>query len=155
VFTVIRPNISVDQLPDVAEVRQRYERVAETRTAQSIEGLLFLAGVYLAASPWIVGFRFFVERDLAITNLIVGLAVVLLAFGHATNYGRTHGLSWIIPALGIWTIVAPWAVLGTTASGGLIATNVATGAVITLLGAASMALVMVGRARARRAMRPT
>jgi hypothetical protein len=144
---MIRPNVSVDQLPDVAEVRQRYDRVAETRQVQSTEGLLFLAGTYLAASPWIVGFRP-VARDLAIVNLITGIAVALLALGHATAYGRTHGLSWVPPVLGIWTIVAPWVVLGTLADGGVIANNVVIGAVITLLGVASMALAMVGKRRA-------
>jgi hypothetical protein len=151
---MIRPNISVDQLPDVAEVRQRYEQVAETRTVQATEGLLFLAGTYLAASPWIVGFTPAAPR-LAINNLIIGIAVALLALGHATAYSRTHGLSWVPLAFGIWTILAPWAILGTTANGGMIANNVVTGAVITLLGAASMALAMVGNARARRAQRPT
>jgi hypothetical protein len=144
---MIRPNVSVDQLPDVAEVRQRYDRVAETRQVQATEGLLFLAGTYLAASPWIVGFRP-VARDLAIVNLITGIAVALLALGHATAYGRTHGLSWVPPVLGIWTIVAPWVVLGTLADGGVIANNVVIGAVITLLGLASMALAMVGKRRA-------
>jgi SPW repeat len=150
---MVRPNVSIDQHPDIAEMRARYERVAETTQVQSIEGLVFLAGVYLAASPWIVGFRP-VARDLAITNLITGIAVALLAVGHATAYGRTHGLSWATPAFGIWTIVAPWVVLGTLADGGVIANNVVTGALITLLGVATMAMAMVGSARARRASRP-
>jgi hypothetical protein len=146
-----RSNFPIEQHPDIAEMRTRYDRIAATTTVQAIEGLVFMAGIYLASSPWILGFRP-MAHDLAIANLFTGFAVAVLAVGHASAYGRTHGLSWATPVLGIWTIVAPWVVLGSATDGGVIISNVISGAVIMLLGLASMAMVG-GPKRLRRALR--
>jgi hypothetical protein len=138
-----RPSNTMEQHPDIAELRARYDRVAETSAAQSVDGLTLLAGVYLAISPWVIGFRA-TEPDMAVNNLICGITVALLGLGYATVYGRTHGLSWVPVVLGIWTIVSPFVIRGTAVSGGTIANNIIIGAVITLLG-----LVTLGIARRR------
>ncbi|MER7006427.1 SPW repeat protein [Dactylosporangium sp. NPDC000555] len=128
---------AVKERPGVAALRERYDEVAEAPTSQSVDGLMFLSGVFLAISPWVVGFRP-AERDLAINNLIIGAVVVLLAVGYATVYGRTHGLSWVPVILGVWTIVAPWVIQGSDVAGGTVLTNVITGALITLCGLGAM-----------------
>jgi SPW repeat len=151
VFAMVRPDIAMEAHPDILEMRARYDRVALTATAQFIDGATLLAGVYLAISPWVIGFRP-AGRDLATNDLICGIAVALLALGYATAFGRTHGLAWVAPVIGIWTIVSPWVILGGDAAGGTILSNVICGAVITLLGLA--ALTMGGqRANASRTSR--
>jgi hypothetical protein len=132
-------NIAIDQHPDIAELRDRYDRVAETSTAQSVDGLTILSGLFLAASPWIIGFRP-IEHDLAINNVFCGIAVALLGLGFATMYGRTHGLSWVPVVIGIWTILAPWIIQGRQVAGGTVATNVITGVLITLLGLTTLGM---------------
>ncbi|GAA1580237.1 hypothetical protein GCM10009789_37560 [Kribbella sancticallisti] len=126
--------------PDIAQLRAKYEAVAETQTAQAVEGLTFLAGLYLAISPWVVGFTGF--TTLTGNNLIVGIAMALLAIGFAAAYERTHGIAWVMPLVGAWTIVAPWAVSGDVATTSTILSNVVTGGVAVLLGLGAMAIGM-------------
>lgn len=142
-----RPGVALSDHPDLAEMQARYDRVAAHPGAQFVEGATLLAGLYLAVSPWVIGFQAG-ATDLRVTNLICGIAVALLAVGYASAYGRTHGLSWITPAIGAWTIVAPWVVLGRDVAGGTIVSNVITGAVIVVLGIATTAMA------GRQAMRP-
>jgi hypothetical protein len=141
---MVRPNVTMDDHPDILEMRARYDRVAQTPTAQSVDGAVLLAGVYLAISPWVIGFRP-VAPDLTVNNLICGIAVALLGLGYATVYGRTHGLSWVTPVLGIWVIVSPWVIRGTNVDAGMILSNVICGAVIAVLG-----LIMLGLGFRRR-----
>ncbi|WP_214102891.1 SPW repeat protein [Acrocarpospora catenulata] len=129
--------------PDIAELRDKYELASESQPAKVVAGLTFLTGLYLAISPWVVGFQRF--PTLAVNNLIVGIAVATLALGFASAYGRTHGLVWVVPLLGIWTIIAPWVVSGHNATAGTIWSNVVTGVITLLLGLATM--FGIGRAR--------
>ncbi|MEU8876871.1 SPW repeat protein [Streptomyces javensis] len=46
----------VEEHPDLMELSARYERAATTPQARAVEGLTLLAGLYLAISPWVVGF---------------------------------------------------------------------------------------------------
>src|SRR4051794_15970736 len=70
----------VEAHPDLVELRNRYELAAEKPAAQMVEGLSMLSGLYLALSPWILGFtRFPGSGDLRANNLITGLAVAVLA----------------------------------------------------------------------------
>lgn len=50
------PSPDIEKHPDVAALRQRYDEIAETPLAHSADGLAFLAGVYVAMSPWVVAF---------------------------------------------------------------------------------------------------
>ena len=135
-----RPIADLDQHPDILELRARYDRAAETPTAHVTDGGLMLAGLYLALSPWIVGFSTF-EGDLAINNLICGAVVVALAAGFTAAYGRTHGLTWVPVVIGVWAFVAPWVILGAHPSGGAIANNIVIGVIITALGLMAMRLM--------------
>jgi hypothetical protein len=41
-------------------------------------------------------------------NLIVGIAIGLLALGSTQTPERMYGLSWAFCTVGIWMIIAPW-----------------------------------------------
>jgi hypothetical protein len=117
-------------------MRMRYERAAETPRAQVVDGLTVLTGLYLAMSPWVVGFNS--STALTATDLISGLAFALCGVGFAAAYGRTHGIAWAAPVIGLWVIVAPWLVSGATASTGAITSNVITGILCLIFGLGAM-----------------
>ncbi|MFJ9908826.1 SPW repeat protein [Streptomyces sp. NPDC101152] len=100
----------IEEHPDILALRARSERATSTVTAQVMEGLGLLAGLYLAASAWIVGFEGSLPT-VAVTNLIAGLAYAFfIGGGFGSAYERTHAMSWAAAGIGVWTIVAPWAV---------------------------------------------
>jgi hypothetical protein len=123
---------SIDHHPDLLALRARYERVAESMSAHFTFGLALLTGLYVAVSPWIVGFS--ATRSLGTSDLIVGIAVAFLAYGCATALDRAHGMTWTLPVLGAWVIVSPWILQGFTPTAGMIWSNVVAGALLTFLG---------------------
>jgi hypothetical protein len=132
---------AIEKHPDIAALRDRYDRAAETTTAQLVEGLTLLAGLYLAMSPWVVGFTGD-SGSLTASNLFSGVAVALLALGFASAYGRTHGIAWVTPVIGVWAIVAPWLVDGPTPDNSAITSNVITGALVALFGLGTLTMGM-------------
>jgi hypothetical protein len=126
--------------PDIAELRARYDRAAETPPAKAADGLTFLSGLYLAISPWIVGF--YDSRALTVNNLIIGLAIALMAVGLASAYGRMHGVAWVAPLVGVWTIIAPWVVSRGFRGTGMIISNVVVGALIVIFGVVAAGIGM-------------
>ncbi|MFD6891117.1 SPW repeat protein [Streptomyces sp. NPDC059957] len=100
-----------------------------------VEALALLTGVFLAASPWIVGFSGF--TTLAVSNLIAGVAYTLFLGGLGNSYERTHSMAWAAVVVGIWTCVAPWVVAGDVAHTRSITSNLITGAIATLLALAA------------------
>jgi hypothetical protein len=144
------PTQRMETHPDIVAMRMPYERAAESRIAQATEGLALLAGVYLVISPWVVGFTQL--QTITVNNLVTGIAVALLALGFASAFGRTHGLTWVLPLIGIWTIISPWVVSGEVNITSVVVNNVILGAVILLLGLAATAFGM-RREGARRAAR--
>ncbi|SEG92087.1 SPW repeat-containing protein [Thermomonospora echinospora] len=129
--------------PDLREMRARYDVAAERTVAQIVNGLIMLTGLYLAISPWVVGFRG--RTDLAVNNLITGIALTILGAGLAAAFARTHGLTWVVPVIGIWTIIAPWVIYGSAVTRSMIWNNVVTGVVTVLFGAAAMAAMALRR----------
>ncbi|HTY32210.1 SPW repeat protein [Mycobacterium sp.] len=123
---------SIDHHPDLLALRANYERVAESMSAHVTFGLALLTGLYVAASPWIVGFS--ATGSLATSDLIVGIAVAFLAYGFATALDRAHGLTWTLPVLGGWLIVSPWVLRGFEPTAGMVWSNVVAGALLTVLG---------------------
>ncbi len=123
---------SIDHHPDLLALRANYERVAESMSAHVTFGLALLAGLYVAASPWIVGFS--ATASLATSDLIVGIAVAFLAYGFATALDRAHGMTWTLPVLGVWVIVSPWILRGVALTAGMLWSNVVAGALVTVLG---------------------
>jgi len=130
----------IDRHPDLMSMRARYEIAAESPVAQLVDGLTLLSGIYLAISPWIVGFSNL--GPLSLNNLITGLAVATLALGFSSAFGRTHGIAWVPAVIGAWTIIAPWVIRGDMANTRTIWNNVIVGALIFVLGLVTTALGM-------------
>jgi hypothetical protein len=138
----------IDQHPDIIALRAQSERATSTPAAQAVEGLSLLAGLYLAASAWIIGFTAF--NTLTIVNLIAGIAFTLLAMGYVNSaYERMHGLSWAALGIGVWTIIAPWVVNGNVNTTHTIWSNCVIGGVMVLLSLAT-AVMGVGGGRGMR-----
>lgn len=124
--------------PDLVALRARYERAAATPAAHAAEGLSLLTGLYLAVSPWVVGFNGM--TTLRANNLILGIALAVLAVGFGSVYERTYGMGWAAAAIGVWTIIAPWVVSGNVDTTRTVVSNVITGAVAVVLGIATTAM---------------
>lgn len=148
--------LSMGTHPDIIRLRERYETASETMAGQLIGGTTFLAGLYLAVSPWVVGFDG--QRPLAVVDLVVGVGIALLGMGAAAAFDRMHRLAWTIPVLGICALAAPWVVR----SGDLARTdnewsNALAGAVLILAGLAACAMALsrgeLGIDRGRRGRR--
>ena len=137
---------SIDHHPDLLALRASYERAAESMSAHVTFGIALLTGLYVAASPWIVGFS--ASRQLAGCDLIAGIAVAVLAYGFASALDRTHGMTWTLPVLGLWVIVSPWILHGFTPTAGMIWSNVIAGAVLACLGMTATYFGMRTRAAA-------
>ncbi|MER7506536.1 SPW repeat protein [Nonomuraea pusilla] len=142
-----RSMLGMEEHPDIAEMRARYDRAAQSSTAQFVSGLAFMLGLYLAISPWVIGFNG--RATLTVNNLIVGIAMAVLAVGFTSAYGRTHGVTWVMPVLGVWTIIAPWVLPEHGATTSVIITNVITGALIIACGAACVGIGMMSSRRHR------
>jgi hypothetical protein len=136
-----RSHTTVEAHPDILEMRERHtraERAVTTQQAQAVEALALVTGLYLAASPWIAGFNGF--STLTVNNLITGAAYALLLGGFGQAYERTHARAWAAAVIGVWTIIAPWAVSGNVDTTRTIVNNVIVGAVATLLALAAGAM---------------
>jgi small neutral amino acid transporter SnatA (MarC family) len=148
-----RSMTDMERHPDIAELRARYDRAAETSMAHAADGLTFLSGLYLAISPWVVGFSG--RTALSVNNLITGLAVALLAVGFASAYGRTHGVAWVAPLIGVWAIIAPWVVRGASPSTATVVNNVVTGAAVAVFAIVAAGIGMAYHRRGIRRTRPS
>jgi len=129
---------TIEQHPDLRELRARYDWAAEKPSARALEGLTIMAGLYAAISPWVIGFYRF--TDVTVNNLIVGLALSVLALGFASAYGRTHNVAWVAPLIGVWLVITPWVILRGPAPFGMWISNVIVGGVIVLVGLAMLGL---------------
>ncbi|MFK4149899.1 SPW repeat protein [Streptomyces sp. NPDC004065] len=136
--------------PEMAEMRERLERTASSGPAIALEGLILLAGLYIAISPWVVHFS--IQPAITVNNLIIGLSVALIGLGLALAPDRMFRLAWTLVPLGIWLFISPWVVTALhTARPGIIWNNCWTGAATALMGLAAMGLTIgVTRHRGRR-----
>jgi hypothetical protein len=130
----------IEQHPDIVHLRRRYDMAAANPAAQLADGVTLLAGVYLALSPWLVGFADL--PGITVNNLVTGLVVAVLALAFGAAYGRTHGIAWVPPVIGIWTILAPWVIAGEMSTFATVWNNGVAGVVIAVFGLASMGLGM-------------
>ncbi|WP_320781735.1 SPW repeat protein [Streptomyces sp. CRN 30] len=133
--------------PDISEMRQRYDRVMGGRDVALVDAPVFLLGLYFAVSPWILHFASY-QTSLTAHNLILGIAIAVLAIGFTRAPDRMYGLSGAMCALGIWMIVSPW-VVGTNPDAGIIASNVVTGALTLAMGTVCAATARGARNSAR------
>jgi SPW repeat-containing protein len=131
--------------PDLIELRKRYDAASASPIAEGAAGLALLGAVFLAASPWIVGFS--ALTAITVSNLITGGALVVLVIALTAAYGRMHGLTFVVPAIGVWTLVAPWSIVGAMDTTRTIWSNAFAGGAIVVLG---LIMLAVGFLRARR-----
>jgi len=130
--------------PDVHEMRARYEKMLGRRDVALIDAPVFLVGLYCVISPWVVGFAD-TQADFATHNLIMGIAIGLLALGFTIAPERMYGMSWAMCAVGIWVAVSPW-VLITNPGTSLIWNNIIIGALTFVLGLVAAMQVRGARA---------
>lgn len=138
----------IEQHPDLAALRATSQSAATRPGAQLAECLSLLAGLYLAISPWVVGFHA-TTRALSASDLITGGALALLALGYGPAYERTHGMGWAAAMIGVWTIIAPWVIYGSPATVRTEWSNIVTGGVVILLALATAALGSAAGTRSR------
>lgn len=126
---------SIEHHPDIVALRAGYDRVAESMGAQVTFGLTLLTAMYVALSPWIVGYDAF--GRLTVNDLIVGGTIAFLSMCFSFALDRAHGMTWTLPIFGVWLIISPWVfVSGPTA--GMIWSHVISGALMLLLGLTAM-----------------
>jgi hypothetical protein len=138
--------------PDVLEMRERYERISASPPTVITDGLLLLAGVWLAISPFVVHFRD-IAPNVAQNNLLIGLVVAAIGLALSMTPRSMLRLSWAAALIGVWVIVSPWVIQQSTVQLGIILTNVITGGVIVLLGLAGAVIGMAATRGPRRARR--
>ncbi|MGX1567328.1 SPW repeat protein [Streptomyces sp. NPDC055506] len=118
--------------PDASEMRDRYARMLGGRDVALVDGPVFLLGLYCAASPWIVHYTTS-QPPLVTHNLIMGIAIGLLALGFTRAPERMYGLSWAMCALGVWMIISPW-IVGESPDAGVVWNNIIIGTLAVILG---------------------
>lgn len=118
--------------PDVHEMRARYDKMLGRRDVALIDAPVFLVGLYCVISPWVVGFAA-AQTDLATHNLIIGIAIGLVALGFTIAPERMYGMSWALCAIGLWMCFSPW-VLVTDPGPSIIWNNLIVGVLAFLLG---------------------
>jgi hypothetical protein len=69
----------IENHPDIMSLRDRYAKVGDSAATGLLESLCVMAGLYLAISPWVVGFQSF--AGLRVSNLVTGLALAVLGLG--------------------------------------------------------------------------
>ena len=127
--------------PDAEEMRARHDRVmGGGRTTGMAEAPLFLLGLYCAVSPWVLHFTAS-QPSLVTHNLVIGIAIAVLALCFTAMPERMTGMSMAIVALGAWLIVSTW-IVGQSPDTGVILNNVIVGGLAIVLGAACAGLSM-------------
>lgn len=129
--------------PDATEMQARYERVLGGRDVVLVDGPVLLVGLYCAVSPWILHF-FASQQALMVHNLILGVAISLMAVGFTVAPDRMYGLSGAMCAIGVWMIISPW-IVGSSPDAGVIWNNIVIGALTFLLGAMCVAAASKSR----------
>ncbi|MGW6393858.1 SPW repeat protein [Streptomyces sp. NPDC055103] len=129
--------------PDAGEMRDRYARVLQTRGVAAVEELVILAGIYAAISAWTVHFSA-AQPELALSNLVVGVALAALGLCMSMAPERSQDLNFVVLLMGAWLIIAPW-VVGQNPTTGTILSNVITGACVCLFSLTAGGLLMTKR----------
>ncbi|WP_406261836.1 SPW repeat protein [Actinacidiphila glaucinigra] len=139
-----RTQPGIEQHPDLLELRADYERASTTNRSQAVEAMALLAGTYLAASPWIVGFNalfgFNALSTIAVNNLIAGIAYALLMGGVGRGFERAHSRAWAAAVIALWTIISPWCIAGNVSTTRTITNNVIVGVIGLILALAAASL---------------
>jgi uncharacterized membrane protein YiaA len=114
------------------------------RDVALLDAPIFLAGLFCAISPWVINGFAAAQPQLTTHNLIVGIAIGLVALGFTMAPERMYGMSWALCAIGLWLVVSAW-VVGIDPTAGVMWTHIILGAVVFVLGLACMRQVMSHR----------
>lgn len=101
---------------------------------QTASGLNLLVAVWLFVSAFVV----LGSEAMKTHNMILGIAVGLMAAVRALGAYRQSWISWVNALLGAWVIISPWAVVGTqilAPTAAMMTNNVITGGLIVVLSA--------------------
>ncbi|WP_329124224.1 SPW repeat protein [Streptomyces sp. NBC_01353] len=121
-------------------MRDRYSRMLQTRGVTAVEELVILAGIWAAVSAYTVHFAA-AHPDLALSNLIVGIALAGLGLCMSMAPERSQDLNFVALVGGVWLIISPW-VVARNADTGAIVSNVITGACVCLFALTAGGLLM-------------
>ncbi|MEW1759812.1 SPW repeat protein [Streptomyces cyaneofuscatus] len=131
--------------PDASEMSARYDRVMGGRDVALVDAPVFLVGLYCAVSPWVLHFTAS-QPALVTHNLVMGIAIAVLALGFTMMPERMYGLSWAMCAIGAWVIVSTW-VVGSSPDAGVIVNNIIVGGLTVLLGLVCAGAAMRSRTK--------
>jgi hypothetical protein len=115
----------------------------QTRGVTAVEELTMIAGVWVAISPFTVHFAA-ASPDLALVNLIVGIALAVVGLCMSIAPERTGDLNLAVLLIGAWLIIAPWVVANDPGTGAILS-NVITGACVCLFALTAGGLLMSKR----------
>lgn len=144
-----RYNDTMATHPDLVEMQTRFEEASASGPAVLTDGLTLLAGLWLAISPWVIHFSA-TAHDMMINNLILGVAVAMVAVGLTLAPRRMVRLSWATAVIGAWVIISQWVVQQSGSHTGIVVNNIITGAVILLCGLAAAMILRSGTRPPRR-----
>ncbi|GIF12866.1 SPW repeat protein [Actinoplanes teichomyceticus] len=133
--------------PDLVEMQARYERAAASGPAVITDGMTLLAGLWLAISPWVVGFDL-TAPAVRVNNLVLGIAVAVIAVALTAAPQRMVRLSWATAALGAWVVVSQWIIQQSSSSAPIMINNVVSGALIMVLGVAAASILKASESTA-------
>lgn len=129
--------------PDASEMRARYDRMMGGRDVALVDAPVFLVGLYCAVSPWVLHFTAS-QPALVTHNLMMGIAIAVLALGFTAMPERMYGLSWAMCAIGAWIIASTW-VVASSPDAGVVINNIIVGGLTVLLGAVCAGAAMKSR----------
>ncbi|MFF0477041.1 SPW repeat protein [Streptomyces sp. NPDC004284] len=115
----------------------------QTRGVAAVEELVILAGIWTAVSAYTVHFAA-AEPALALTNLVVGIALAILGLCMSMAPERSQDLNFVVLLMGAWLIVSPWVVTRHPDTGTILS-NVITGACVCLFSLTAGGLLMSKR----------
>jgi hypothetical protein len=127
-------SLPMSEHPDIQELDRGSDRTPVV--APFVHGVALLGGSYAAISAWVVGFQD--QSPLALTNLIVGAGIVLLSLAVLREHLRVPTGAYAL--MGVWLIIAPWAVQNVDSHAAVIVSNVVVGAVVAAAGAIALGL---------------
>ncbi|SCD56597.1 SPW repeat-containing protein [Streptomyces sp. BpilaLS-43] len=133
--------------PDASEMRERHDRLMRGggRSTALADAPVFLAGLYAAVSPWVLHFTAN-QPSLVVHNVVIGLAIAVLALCFTAMPERMTGMSLAICALGAWLIVSTW-IVGQSPDMGVVLSNVIVGGLTVVLGAVCAGVAVMNKRR--------
>lgn len=101
------------------------------QTVQTTSGLDMIAGIWLILAPFLLGYS---GVSAALWNdIVLGVAVIVLSGIRTTEEGmKMSWASWLSVALGIWLVIAPFA-LGYSANGRALWNDIILGVIVGIL----------------------